>query len=110
MQSAAAGAAVGVITLFEHRQVTHWAQATAVLVIGSACYLRAVAVGGASRASALFSSVPPGAALLAWPLLGETPTPAVVLGIALGAASCVLGTRPDRGAPAVPVRPLELTA
>ncbi|MDA3624312.1 DMT family transporter [Saccharopolyspora sp. WRP15-2] len=112
VQSAAAAAAVGVLALFENGHVTHWVQAAAVLawlvlagsVIGISCYLRAVGVGGASRASALFSAVPPVAALLAWPLLGETPTIATALGIALGAASCVLGTRPDRAAP---VRPRE---
>ncbi|MER7013369.1 DMT family transporter [Saccharopolyspora sp. NPDC000359] len=107
VQSAAAAAAVGAIALFEHGQVTDWPRAAAVLtwlvlagsVLGTTCYLRAVAVGGASRAASLFSAVPPVAALLAWPLLGETPTVAAVLGIALGAASCVLGTRPDRPAP-----------
>ncbi|MDA3643589.1 DMT family transporter [Saccharopolyspora indica] len=115
VQSAAAAAAVGVFALFEHGQDVHWAQASAVLVwlvlvgsvLGTTCYLRAVAVGGASRASSLFSAVPPGAALLAWPLLGETPTPAVVLGIALGAAACLLGTRPDRKAPEPAARPHE---
>ncbi|KAA5832481.1 DMT family transporter [Saccharopolyspora hirsuta] len=118
VQSAAAAAAVGVIALFEHGQVSDWPQAAAVLawlvlvgsVLGITCYLRAVAVGGASRASSLFSAVPPVAALLAWPLLGETPTIAAVLGIALGAASCMLGTRPDRRAPDVEARPRELTA
>ncbi|MER6988712.1 DMT family transporter [Saccharopolyspora hirsuta] len=118
VQSAAAAATVGVIALFEHGQVSDWPQAAAVLawlvlvgsVLGITCYLRAVAVGGASRASSLFSAVPPVAALLAWPLLGETPTIAAVLGIALGAASCALGTRPDRRAPDVEARPRELTA
>ncbi|MGP4018209.1 DMT family transporter [Saccharopolyspora sp. 5N708] len=101
VQSAAAALAVGVAALLEHGHVTHWAQATAVLlwlvlagsVVGTACYLRAVAVGGASRASALFSAVPPVSALLAWPLLGEIPSIGAVLGIALGAVACVLGTR-----------------
>lgn len=104
VQSAAAALAVGVVAVFEHGHVTHWAQAAAVLtwlvlagsVAGTAFYLRAVAVGGASRASSLFSAVPPGAALLAWPVLGETPTPSAVIGIALGAAACILGTRTGR--------------
>ncbi|MCI2419129.1 DMT family transporter [Saccharopolyspora sp. K220] len=103
VQSAAAALAVGVLALFEHGHVTHWAQATAVLlwlvlagsVVGTACYLRAVAVGGASRTSALFSAVPPVSALLAWPLLGEIPSIGALIGIALGAVACVLGTRSD---------------
>lgn len=104
VQSAAAALAVGVVAAFEHGHVTHWVQATAVLlwlvlagsVAGTAYYLRAIAVGGASRASALFCIVPPVSALLAWPALGETPSITALLGMALGAAACVLGARTDR--------------
>ncbi|MEU6266284.1 DMT family transporter [Saccharopolyspora shandongensis] len=103
VQSGAAALAVGVIAVFEQGHVTHWGQATAVLlwlvlagsVAGTAFYLRAIAVGGASRASALFCIVPPVSALLSWPILGETPTVTAVLGMAIGAVACVLGTRPD---------------
>ncbi|MBQ0927179.1 DMT family transporter [Saccharopolyspora endophytica] len=108
VQTAAAALVIGVIALFEHGHVTHWAQAgISVLwlvitgsVLGVSCYLRAVAVGGAARASALFSAVPPLTAVLAWPLLGETPSVAVVLGIALATTACVLGTRTETREPA----------
>ncbi|TWG08880.1 DMT family transporter [Saccharopolyspora dendranthemae] len=106
-QTAAAAVVIGVIALFEHGHVTHWAQAGAAVlwlvitgsVLGVSCYLRAVAVGGAARASALFSAVPPFTAVLAWPLLGETPSLAAVLGIALATTACVLGTRAETRQP-----------
>lgn len=108
-QTAAAALMIGVIALFEHGHVAHWAQAGAAVlwlvisgsVLGVSCYLRAVAVGGAARASALFSAVPPFTAVLAWPLLGETPSFAVVLGIALATTACILGTRAETRQPAL---------
>ncbi|RRO16160.1 DMT family transporter [Saccharopolyspora rhizosphaerae] len=107
VQTSAAALVIAVIAVFEHGHVTHWAQAgIAVLwlvitgsVLGVSAYLRAVAVGGAARASALFCAVPPCTAVIAWPLLGETPSAAVVLGIALAAAACVLGTRTEARTP-----------
>lgn len=108
VQTAAAALVVGVIALFEHGHVTHWAQAGITVlwlvitgsVLGVSCYLRAVAVGGAARASALFSAVPPFTAVIAWPLLGEPPSVAVGLGIALATTACVLGTRTETREPA----------
>ncbi|SFS35002.1 DMT family transporter [Saccharopolyspora flava] len=101
VQTIAAALAIGAIAVVEHGHVTHWAQAgISVLwlvitgsVLGVSAYLRAVAVGGAARASALFSAVPPLTAVIAWPVLGETPSLAVLLGIALATTACVLGTR-----------------
>lgn len=107
VQTAAAALVVGLIALFEHGQVAHWARAGLCVlwltitgsVLGVSSYLRAVAIGGAARASALFSAVPPVTAVLAWPILGETPSAAAVLGIALATTACALGTRSGTGAP-----------
>ncbi|WP_406689079.1 DMT family transporter [Saccharopolyspora sp. ID03-671] len=101
VQTIAGALVIAAIAVVEDGHVTEWAQAgVAVLwlvitgsVLGVSCYLRAVAVGGAARASALFSAVPPLTAVIAWPVLGETPSLAVLLGIALATAACVLGTR-----------------
>lgn len=54
--------------------------------------------GEASRVSALLFLVPPGAALIAWVVLGETMPPAAWPGMALAAAGVYLATR----RPAVP--------
>jgi drug/metabolite transporter (DMT)-like permease len=54
--------------------------------------------GEASRITSLLYLVPGGAALLAWPVLGETMTPPALVGLAIGAAgvALVLRTRPSR--------------
>lgn len=50
--------------------------------------------GEASRVSALFFLVPPLAALMAWPVLGEAVPPVAWVGMAVTAAGVVVATRP----------------
>ncbi len=50
--------------------------------------------GAAAQVASLFFLVPPCTALIAWPVFGEVPGPAAVIGIALTAAGVALATRP----------------
>lgn len=52
--------------------------------------------GAASRVTSLFFLVPPGAAFVAWLVLGETLTPRQLLGMAVAVAGVALVMRPPR--------------
>lgn len=76
-----------------------FAGALAYLVIGNSVIavtllLAMLRAGEATRVSALLFLVPPGAALLAWGLIGETLSPLAWAGMALAAAGVGLATRP----------------
>jgi drug/metabolite transporter (DMT)-like permease len=57
---------------------------------GMGLYFAMLARGTAARASANFYLVPGTAALLAWLLLGERPTPFALLGLAVASVGCWL--------------------
>lgn len=63
--------------------------------------------GEAARVSALFFLVPPGAALIAWGVLGETMPPAAWPGIALAAVGVALATRGATRGDSEPVSPAD---
>ena len=63
---------------------------------GTSLFLATVRKVGAARTSMAFSLVPAVSAVLSWLILGQLPTVGVVIGLVLGAAACVIGSR---GAP-----------
>lgn len=62
-------------------------------------YNRAIALVGPAAAASVTSLVPVAAALLAIPVLGETPTPLTAAAVACVAAGAYLAARPPRPAP-----------
>ena len=62
-------------------------------LIAVSLLLAMIRAGEVSRVSALMYLVPPLAALLAWPMLGEAMPPLAWLGLAVAAAGVVLATR-----------------
>ncbi|WP_020670328.1 DMT family transporter [Amycolatopsis nigrescens] len=103
VQLAVATPAAAVLALLEHGGVTDWPRSWLVLgwlvlvnsALGAVLYLTAVRQGGAAKASMLFSVIPSVTALISWPLMGTAPDPGVLVGLALGAVACLLGTRDE---------------
>ena len=72
--------------------------ALAYLVIGNSLIsmtllLAMIRLGEVSRVSSLFYLVPPVAALMAWPILGEAMSPLAWLGMAVAAAGVAIARR-----------------
>ena len=72
--------------------------ALAYLVIGNSLIsmtllLAMIRAGEVSRVSSLFYLVPPVAALMAWPILGEAMPPLAWLGMAIAAAGVAIASR-----------------
>ena len=62
-------------------------------VFGTSLFLATIRKVGAARTSMAFSLVPAVSAVLSWLILGQLPTAGVVVGLVLGAAACVIGSR-----------------
>ncbi|MEU5437285.1 DMT family transporter [Streptomyces sp. NPDC020719] len=109
---------LAVLAVLEDGGVSDWHSAGLVVlwlvvvnsVIGTRLILEAVSRSGAARASTAFSLVPPTAAVLAWPILGQTPDAGAYAGLALGIAATLLGAgRPGLRQPQVPAPASEST-
>ncbi|MBD0742187.1 DMT family transporter [Streptomyces sp. CBMA152] len=111
VQLASAVPPLAVLAVLEDGGVSDWHTASLVVVwltvvnsvIGTRLILAAVSRGGAARASTAFSLVPPTAAVLAWPVLGQTPDAGACAGLVLGIAATLLGAgRPGTRHPPQP--------
>lgn len=107
VQLAAAVVPVGIIAVTEGFYVRDvvtaaWVLAFLVLLnsaLGTTVFLAALRIAGAARTSLVFSLVPAVSAMLSWAILGQRPTGGVVVGLVLGAAACLLGTRTPKPSP-----------